>query len=309
LQIAVAMEMPTLDLRSRIIVPIQPGGEGIPLFLVHSALGSTGYYASIGREWRDGPALYGINSVGLFGGAEPLQSFEKMAAVYIDAIRQLRPRGPYAIGGHSLGAYIAFEMCLQLGESEAPICFVIDQGAPAYARLWTAISSSPDPAQAAAMMISVVAALYMKPLPATPERIRETMAALDDEAQLAQMGLWLKQLGFLPQAASTETVAAFLGVVTANCVAGAQWSPGGRMYAGRTIVIKGGESRRDPKMYDRWQDHCHAAVEQREVPGNHATILTPPGVRQLAICMSGILNRAAPIPGPPVLTADHGRSV
>jgi thioesterase domain-containing protein len=41
-------------------------------------------------------------------------SIPEMAAAYIEAIRTVQPRGPYALGGYSMGGEIAFEMARQL---------------------------------------------------------------------------------------------------------------------------------------------------------------------------------------------------
>ena len=50
-----------------------------------------------------------------------------MAATYVEAIRRVQPRGPYHLGGWSLGGMIAFEMGRQLtdlGESVASVAII-----------------------------------------------------------------------------------------------------------------------------------------------------------------------------------------
>jgi thioesterase domain-containing protein len=269
------------DARDSIIVPLRPTGRGMPLFFVHSALGSTGYYANLARAMSGDAPIYGINSVGLFGDAAPLLSFEEMAARYIEAMRNVSPQGPYLVAGHSMGAYIAFEMCLQLGEIEAPHCLIIDQAAPSYAGFGTLISNA-EVGDAVAALISVIAALYSQPLPAPLATIRETLSGLDEGRQLSQITVWLKALRFLPQSASEESAGAFLGVLMANTAAETKWSPGERSYAGTLTVIQAEDSIHPEEAYALWRNHCTQSVRHYSTPGNHATTMTPPHVQRLA---------------------------
>jgi thioesterase domain-containing protein len=60
------------------------------------------------------------------------QTIEAMAADRIRALRSIRPRGPYIIGGHCNGALVAFEMArllLEAGE-QVPAVVVIEARAP-----------------------------------------------------------------------------------------------------------------------------------------------------------------------------------
>jgi thioesterase domain-containing protein len=257
--------------------------------LVHSALGSTGYYASLGRELPPEVPVYGLNSIGLFGGAEPVRSFEAMAERYLAACRELYPKGPWILGGHSMGAYIAFEMCLQAGESRIPRCLVIDQAGPAYAGMGTLISNA-DVAEAVASLISVIASLYEQALPAPVEVIRDTLASADEAGQLRHIAGWLRELRFLPQAASDAMAEAFLNVLMANCIAETQWSPGERTYAGELSIIRARDSLHEPEAYAQWQQYCSRQIQAREISGSHATIMSRPYVLELAARLCELLG-------------------
>src|ERR1041384_7762947 len=45
---------------------------------------------------------------------DPPHRFEAIAAEYVREITALRPRGPYLLGGYSIGAVVALEVALQL---------------------------------------------------------------------------------------------------------------------------------------------------------------------------------------------------
>ena len=99
-----------------LIATLKPDGNQNPVVMVHPPGGIVICYRELaGVIDRDRPLL-AIRSRGLHGG-EPLPpSMEAMASDYVDAIRQVRPNGPYVVGGWSLGGVIAFEVARQLIE-------------------------------------------------------------------------------------------------------------------------------------------------------------------------------------------------
>jgi thioesterase domain-containing protein len=64
----------------------------------------------LGREWP----FYGIRSRGLSGEDDLPSRMEAMAAEYVAAVREIQPRGPYHLGGWSVGGLAALEMAQQL---------------------------------------------------------------------------------------------------------------------------------------------------------------------------------------------------
>jgi thioesterase domain-containing protein len=80
------------------------------LFLTPPILGVVFPYYELAL-WlgRDQP-VYGLQSVGVAGEADPLSSIEAMAAHYLDIVREVQPDGPYLLGGWSFGAHVAYEM-------------------------------------------------------------------------------------------------------------------------------------------------------------------------------------------------------
>src|SRR5699024_10738084 len=82
------------------------------------------YYALAKRLDIDQP-VYGLQAKGLNGIDEPITSLKEMAAHYISEIIKHNPSGPYYIGGHSFGGYVAFEMAKQLKEMGKDVAKVI----------------------------------------------------------------------------------------------------------------------------------------------------------------------------------------
>ncbi len=96
------------------LVPINPGGSQLPLFLVHGAEGNVLLYRQLARHLGPDQPVYGFQSQGL-NGKESLQtSVEEMASYYVKELVTLQPSGPYRLGGYCLGGAIALEMAQQL---------------------------------------------------------------------------------------------------------------------------------------------------------------------------------------------------
>jgi Thioesterase domain/Phosphopantetheine attachment site len=97
------------------LVAIQDGdGTRPPLFLVHPDDGQVGPYCALARALGEEFAVSGIQPAGLYSGAEPRRTVPAMAGAYADAVRAVRPAGPYLLGGCAVGAAIACEMAVRL---------------------------------------------------------------------------------------------------------------------------------------------------------------------------------------------------
>jgi thioesterase domain-containing protein/acyl carrier protein len=96
------------------LVPMQPRGRKPPLFLVHGYAGVVWGLVELVRRLATDQPVYGLQAIDRFGGENRHTSVEEMAACYVKEIRSLQPDGPYYLGGHSLGGWIAYETAQQL---------------------------------------------------------------------------------------------------------------------------------------------------------------------------------------------------
>jgi amino acid adenylation domain-containing protein len=95
------------------LVPIHlHDGPERACFLVHPAGGNVLCYRHLAGQL--GRSVYGLQAAGLSGEQAPLERIEDMAALYLAAIRQVQPAGPYLVGGWSSGGVIAFAIARQL---------------------------------------------------------------------------------------------------------------------------------------------------------------------------------------------------
>jgi thioesterase domain-containing protein/acyl carrier protein len=96
------------------LVPLAEDEEKPPLFLVHPTGGNVFCYVSLARHLADDYSVFGVQARGLTLDEHPFVSLADMAAHYAALIREFHPRGPYLIGGWSLGGVIAFEVAARL---------------------------------------------------------------------------------------------------------------------------------------------------------------------------------------------------
>lgn len=118
------------------LVPVQPGGSQLPFFYVAPYVSSVLEFARLGTELGPDQPLYGFQPQGLDGRAAVHDRIEDMAAHYIDEMRSVQPLGPYRIGGHCSGSWVAFEMARQLEAAgdELDTIVLVDQGPPGVVR-------------------------------------------------------------------------------------------------------------------------------------------------------------------------------
>jgi pimeloyl-ACP methyl ester carboxylesterase len=109
------------------LVAIQDGdGTRPPLFLIHADNGQVGPYCGLAHALGEEFAVFGVQAGGLYSDAEPRRTVPAMAAAYVDAIRAVRPAGPYLLGGCAIGAAVAYEMAALL--DDVRLVAVIDAG-------------------------------------------------------------------------------------------------------------------------------------------------------------------------------------
>lgn len=135
LDLSLILEAPTVALlavrleeddgrrRLPVLVAIQEGDDGLPLFTVHPVYGSVLIYRDLAQQLGGRP-VYGLQSPALDGSPIPGNGIPSLAASYIDEIRKVQPHGPYHLMGHSFGGAVAFEMACQLAQAGEDIAFV-----------------------------------------------------------------------------------------------------------------------------------------------------------------------------------------
>ncbi|MEU3711048.1 non-ribosomal peptide synthetase [Streptomyces catenulae] len=91
-------------------------GRGTPLFCVHPAAGIGWVYAGLLRFLDADRPVYALQAPGLGTPGHRAASPEEVVADHLARIRAVRPTGPYALAGWSLGGLIAHLLAVRLQE-------------------------------------------------------------------------------------------------------------------------------------------------------------------------------------------------
>jgi acetoacetyl-CoA synthetase len=118
------------------LVLLKPGAQEEPLFIAHGLGGSVMELRLVANGIDTDRAVYGIEARGLDGNAEPFDSIEDMAQFYIEAIRQIQPRGPYLLAGFSFGGLVALEMAQLLSRRNETVQFLALLDSFPHTRYW-----------------------------------------------------------------------------------------------------------------------------------------------------------------------------
>ena len=227
------------------LVALNGQGRGTPWFLVHPSGGGVLCYRAMAAA-MDAPVL-GLQAPGLMGEQPVPGSIDEFARLYLAALRERQPQGPYRIGGWSAGGLIAFEIARQLeraGERVQQVLLLdtpapLLHGSPTQALLdhWfdedVGHDSSPQAAPADAM----------QPVRAVHAAITRAGRAYRPEGAALQAPVLLLR-------ATQGSVPAFAGHPAEDLP---DWG---------------------------WGRFAAAGVRSRRVPGSHHTMLQPPALRQ-----------------------------
>jgi len=114
------------------LVGIQTSGSKLTFFCVHPAGGGVLCYADLARHLGLDNPFYGLEDTFPLTEEKPHNSVEDMARRYVESVLAYQSRGPYCLGGWSLGGCIAFEMARLLIEMGHEVALaLLDTFAPA----------------------------------------------------------------------------------------------------------------------------------------------------------------------------------
>jgi len=256
------------------LVSLVTGGVAPPLFLIHQIAGDVILYRGLTRHLGAERSIYGLQAPGLAGPETPLERIESMAKRYVQEIRALQPRGPYALAGHSTGGLIAFEMAQQLYAAGERVAFLGLLDADAQMRkprTWL---------QGLRFRFGAVRALPRADRwPYLRRRFASWSARLAETVRGRH-----RQQAWTPLVATDSVRAAMNRAVLA-------YRPKG--YPGAVTVFRARV--RSLMSFGRtlnWGRLAHGGVQVIDVPGDHLSMLQEGAVAELAATMNACLRKA-----------------
>ncbi len=242
-------------------------GVGRPLFMVHQVGGHAYTFRALARELGPSQPLYALRSLGLEEGEKPLRSIADMATQYLELIRGVAPRGPYLLGGASMGGMVAFEMARQLEADGEQVALLTLMDTPCLDQMPLREGHA-----------EAVAAAFPVRLPIPIDELR-TVA---DEEQIDYATAVASREGTLPATFDASEVRRHAAVILANMEALYEYTP--RPYDGSLLYFRARERRAGdpPRPELPWIELAESGVETIRVQGNHMTMHELPNLSDMA---------------------------
>ncbi|MCC6489182.1 MAG: amino acid adenylation domain-containing protein [Candidatus Hydrogenedentes bacterium] len=246
---AVLFELPTIELLAgvlraknsatpeSVVVPIQPEGDKAPFFCVHPAPGTVFCYVPIAQHFDADRPFYGLQAPSINGVGMRFETIEETAAYYIEAMRAVRPEGPYHLGGHSSGGVVAFEMARQLRQEGHAVGTVVlldtlaPLPGPRSADLYRIMLDASDDSMWLAGIMLMVEHFFSTRLTV---RYRDLRKLQPEEQYLAVLNE-LKRVNFLAPSAGPGAIRGLVENCRESMKAGMRYCP--RPYDGRVAYL------------------------------------------------------------------------
>ncbi|MGH9825321.1 MAG: thioesterase domain-containing protein, partial [Blastocatellia bacterium] len=267
------------------LVVEQPKGSRRPIFLVHQVNGLCLEYFRLAPHLGLDQPVYGFQSRGLDEGEEPYYALEEMASHYLDDLYSVQTKGPFLIGGYSVGGFVAFEMARRLLAAGHQIALLALIDSPRFdagnldsaglARRHLLRDLLRDDAE---FLLDLLErrGLSRDNLPVKPEQFREL--GLDDQLSLVlDLG---KRAGLLEQPLGLPHFKRHFFVFKANRLAAQSYEP--KAYAGKLTHLSVFPSGPSKDVTQGWGQLAQGGVETRLLPGDHISIMAEPLVKTLA---------------------------
>jgi amino acid adenylation domain-containing protein len=266
------------------LVGLRVDGTRPPFFCVHPGGGNVFCYLELMRHLPAEQPVYGLQSPGLDPRQRPLDRIEEMGRIYLRALREVQPEGPYRLGGWSLGGVIAFEMARQLraaGQEVAKV-ILIDSAAPA----------TQGAAHLANEAVLVALARDLGGMFGRDIGIsHQVLENLLPEARLDHILECARRADVLPPDVTPATLRRIVEVFKGNLEGYFRYLP---VPQPGELVLIAADNPREPatdEVLAAWRALATDGVAMHKVPGDHYTLLARPAVAHVAAILEEHLGR------------------
>ena len=279
------------------LVAVQSAGTLRPFFFVPGGGGNVFYLYPLAHHLGLERPFYGLQARGLDGLSAPHASIEEMASSYLEEIVKVQPEGPYFLGGHSSGSWVAFEMARQLrnrGQQVAMVA-VIDTPAP------IPETKTTEADEDEALYLTKIARLIERWANKDLEISYEALQPLTNDAQMAYLEERLKTTDILPPQAGRDQVHGLMQVFKASTRNCTRYLPQG-IYTGNVALLRATEIHIEDTGIQinliandatwGWSQLAGASVDVRIVSGDHVTMMAEPHVWDLASQLAACIGKA-----------------
>jgi amino acid adenylation domain-containing protein len=287
------------------LVPLQPHGNRPPFFCVHPLGGDVFCFRKLSKFLDPDQPFFGLQAPEAEFVETEFARLEDMAARYVADVIRAWPKGPYYLGGYSMGAFVALEMAQQMHQLGRRVAFL------------AMLDDGPSLTYGAGHWGPRTVAAFLANL---PRWLREEGSRLGIRGLLAALRRKLgsrRRRGRAAQADAPNVedvvdLSAFSTatgrIMAAHYRALMAYQP--RLYAGRITLFRARvqSMSRCPLPDLGWGALASDGMEIHVVPGGHYSMLLEPNVPVLGELLSDALLRVSRIEdaeGPIILPWPH----
>jgi thioesterase domain-containing protein len=279
------------------LMPIQKMGSRKPFVCVPGVGGNGHYFYHLARFLGPEQPFYSFQSLGLDGRTEPHTEVTEMAAYHLrglEPVHEPEPPEPFLLGGHSLGARVAYEMALQLQAAARPVAVLVvfDEVAP------VAEAKMEDYVQDDAYLICEAAAAAEAFNGIDLHMSYDELKSLTWEQKIGTMRTRYQAAGLFPPHSDPGRFRGMMEVYKAQRQI--RYSPQPKKNPFKIVLFRAAKTNRDQDEAESivkdptwgWQRFTTHPVEVIEGPGSHNTLLAEPNVRVVANRLRAVLEAA-----------------
>ena len=271
-QLAELLRQRRADLPVSPLVNIRSEGQGAPLYLIHPISGDMLIYGEMIKHLPETRLLFGLESLGLEGSAEPLRRVEDMATAYLDAIEAQNQKAPIVLVGASLGGIIALEMMrLLVARNRRAACVLLDC-------TLALCGAEPKPDQIALTFCR----LLDHPVEIKMNRTLDHFTGLDENDHVEHILEAARTAGMVSSEREARHLRRRFAVFKANYEAACAYKP--RSFAAKPLLLLAEDDLANPALASvaATYEPYGIAVETGTIPGNHFNMMMDPNVAVLA---------------------------
>ncbi|MBB6270489.1 amino acid adenylation domain-containing protein [Pedobacter cryoconitis] len=271
------------------VLLLNHSGQQQQVFLLPGSNGTSEGYDELANALSDWAKLYGIQMMGALENEKPLHSMEEIAALQVSWIREIQPKGPYHLIGHSFGGHVLYEMIRQLEQSgeDVGIAVILDAA--------TNLKGEGDQeifeaAQVMEFVQTAISKYNMQGLmnPSFSDELKMEVETLMQQDIIPCMTDLLRNK-VVTQREDTDLIFRIMDLHITNMLM--PYRVSGKVKVPLTIV----KATVNPLLHSNdalgWQEHSRQ-VKVMTTPGDHFSMLREPFVKALAVTLKGVFVSA-----------------
>ena len=261
------------------IIPLQPNGNGTPIFVISQSM----IFRNLAAEMGPSQPVYALQMLDEeITSAAASFSYDDLINFYVRLIREVQPAGPYRLSGWCVSGWIAYGVARRLEEEgeEIELLMIIDVWAPGYWHYQPKIRRS------------LMTAVYkLKRFHTLLLRLQQSDTSQPDSLTdrkrnqfltiARNIKTWLRERKNPDQTPLEQEMQRRAEMLETTATL-ARWAG---MVRGKVLLFRSGEEPTGPLLAPEmgWEEMLGRPAHVEAIPGGHSEIFNPPSARMMAV--------------------------